>query len=35
MATGYGTVGVKDGRPFFEVKRGKVEIARIEYQPAM
>ena len=28
-ATGYGTVGVKDGKPFFEVKAGKIEVRQI------
>jgi len=32
-ATGYGTVGVKDGKPFLEVKSGRIEIARIDYTP--
>ena len=31
-ASGYGTVGVRDGRPFIEWKRGKAEIERVEYQ---
>ena len=29
-ATGYGTVGVKDGKPFVEVKSGTIEVRRIE-----
>lgn len=32
-ATGYGVVGVKDGRPFFDVRSGKVDLLRIDYQP--
>ena len=32
-ATGYGVVGVKDGKPFLEVKDGKIDAARIEYKP--
>jgi uncharacterized protein (DUF608 family) len=32
-ATGYGTVGVRDGEPFVEVKAGTIECARIEYEP--
>ncbi len=32
-ATGYGTVRVKNGEPFVEVKSGEIEIERIEYQP--
>lgn len=30
-ATGYGTVGVKRGKPFIEVKQGTIPIKRIEY----
>jgi uncharacterized protein (DUF608 family) len=30
-ATGYGTVGVKDGKPFLEVVCGKIPYAKIEY----
>ncbi|HSW46861.1 MAG TPA: GH116 family glycosyl hydrolase [Phycisphaerae bacterium] len=30
-AGGYGTVGVKDGKPFFDVKHGKVDISAIKY----
>nr|HQA00126.1 GH116 family glycosyl hydrolase [Phycisphaerae bacterium] len=33
-ATGYGTVGVKNGKPFIEVKSGKIDVAKIEYKPA-
>jgi familyl 116 glycosyl hydrolase-like protein/glycosyl hydrolase family 116 (putative beta-glucocerebrosidase) len=32
-ATGYGTVGVRGGRPFFDVKAGTVEVSRIAYTP--
>ena len=32
-ATGYGTVGVKDGKPFVEVKHGTIPFERIEYAP--
>ena len=32
-ATGYGTVGVKGGQPFFEPAAGKIEIREIRYQP--
>jgi hypothetical protein len=32
-ATGYGPVGVKDGKPFVKVKEGKIPIGRIEYVP--
>jgi len=31
-ASGYGTVGVHDGRPFIKWQCGKAEIERIEYQ---
>jgi hypothetical protein len=30
-ATGYGTVGVRSGKPFFDVKAGKVEVREIKY----
>ena len=33
-ATGYATVGVKDGQAFIEVREGKIEVERIEYTPA-
>lgn len=33
-ATGYGTVGVKDGKPLLEVVSGTIPYSRIEYQPA-
>jgi hypothetical protein len=33
-ATGYGTVGVKDGKPFYEAKTGALEIREIKYQKA-
>jgi uncharacterized protein (DUF608 family) len=32
-ATGYGTVGVKNGKPFLEVKSGKIEPREIRYRP--
>jgi hypothetical protein len=32
-ATGYGTVGVKGGKPFLEVKAGKIDVERIAFQP--
>jgi uncharacterized protein (DUF608 family) len=32
-ATGYGTVGVKGGQPFFEPAAGSVEIRAIRFQP--
>jgi hypothetical protein len=33
-ATGYGTVGVKDGTPFLSVVHGEIPYARIEYSAA-
>ena len=33
-ATGYGTVGVKHGKPFYEPKSGALEIREIKYQKA-
>jgi len=30
-ATGYGTVGLKDGKPFIEVKQGNIDIIHIQY----
>jgi hypothetical protein len=30
-ATGYGTVGVKDGRPFLEVASGQIAVKSIDY----
>jgi hypothetical protein len=33
-ATGFGTVGVRDGRPFLEVKAGQIEVRRMNYHPA-
>ena len=33
-ATGYGTVGVRDGKPFLEVSSGKIEVDRVNYTPA-
>jgi hypothetical protein len=32
-ATGYGTVGVRKGKPFFEPQQGSVEIKQIAYSP--
>jgi uncharacterized protein (DUF608 family) len=32
-STGYGTVGVKGGQPFFEPAAGKIEIRAIRFQP--
>ncbi|MBL9134766.1 MAG: hypothetical protein JNK85_02810 [Verrucomicrobiales bacterium] len=32
-ATGYGTVGVKRGKPFLEVKAGEIPVAEIRFQP--
>lgn len=33
-ADGYGTVGVRDGKPFYNGRHGKLDIARIEYTAA-
>lgn len=33
-ASGYGTVGVKDGQPFIEVVSGQIEISKIDYTAA-
>jgi hypothetical protein len=33
-ATGYGTVGVRAGKPFFDVKAGKVDVREIKYVAA-
>jgi len=33
-ASGYATVGVKDGKPFIEVRSGEIIVDRIEYTPA-
>lgn len=32
-ATGYGTVGVKNGKPFYDVVSGKIPYEKIEYKP--
>jgi hypothetical protein len=32
-ATGYGSVGVRRGTPFVEVRSGSIEVRRIDYQP--
>jgi uncharacterized protein (DUF608 family) len=32
-ATGYGTAGVRAGRPFLEVRSGTIDVARIDYRP--
>ena len=32
-ATGYGTVGVRSGKPFLEVRSGRIDVARTEYRP--
>jgi hypothetical protein len=34
-ATGYGTVGVRDGQPFVEVKRGTIAYERLIYEPCV
>ncbi len=33
-ATGYGTVGVRRGQPFIEVRSGTIAVDRIDYKPA-
>ena len=33
-ATGYGTVGMKDGKPFVEVKAGTIDVREIKVGPA-
>jgi uncharacterized protein (DUF608 family) len=33
-ATGFGTAGVKDGKPFIEVKSGTIEVKKTAYTPA-
>jgi hypothetical protein len=32
-ATGYGTVGVRDGQPFVEVRRGTIPFEQVVYEP--
>ncbi len=32
-AGGFGTVGVRDGEPFLEVRAGRIPVTRIEYRP--
>jgi len=32
-ATGYGTVGVRNGQPFLDVRAGRIEVARTLYTP--
>lgn len=31
-ATGFGTVGIKDGQPFIEVRAGRIDVKKIEYK---
>ena len=33
-ASGYGTVGVRAGKPFLDVKSGRIEIGSMDYRPA-
>jgi uncharacterized protein (DUF608 family) len=33
-ATGFGHVGVREGRPFLEVRHGEIELREIDYAPA-
>jgi hypothetical protein len=32
-ATGYGTVGVRDGKPFLEVREGEIEARHVRFRP--
>ena len=32
-ATGFGTVGVKNGRPFLEIRAGKIDVEKMDYRP--
>ena len=32
-ATGYGTVGMRSGKPFLEVRSGRIDVARTVYRP--
>jgi uncharacterized protein (DUF608 family) len=32
-ATGYGTAGVRSGKPFLDVRSGAIDVQRIEYRP--
>jgi uncharacterized protein (DUF608 family) len=32
-ATGYGTAGVRAGKPFLEVRSGTIDVSRIDYRP--
>ena len=31
-ATGFGTVGLRNGQPFLEVRAGHIDVDRIEYK---
>ncbi|MCC6361444.1 MAG: twin-arginine translocation signal domain-containing protein, partial [Phycisphaerales bacterium] len=33
-ATGFGIAGVREGKPFFDVKSGTVDVQKIDYKPA-
>jgi hypothetical protein len=33
-ATGYGTVGVRAGEPFLEVREGEIDVAAVRYVAA-
>jgi hypothetical protein len=33
-ASGFGTVGVRGGKPFLDVTAGSIEVTRIDYTPA-
>jgi len=32
-ATGYGTAGVRSGKPFLDVRSGRIDVVRTEYRP--
>mgnify|MGYP001945525443 CR=1 FL=1 len=34
-ATGFGTIGMRDGKPFIEVRYGQIPVDRIELEPRM
>jgi hypothetical protein len=33
-ATGYGTVGVRGGKPFLDVRSGVIDVQHFDYSPA-
>jgi len=32
-ATGYGTVGVEDDKPFLSVRHGRIDVEQIRFEP--